>query len=121
MRGVLRHMTSYYNRWFGGVTGEESAQWLHDHIAQIIADAPFHTHISLEYFTHRFPQPSIIARFEPRVRNFSDPLTILGAHQDSANVSNIRCSLLPLAAQITRIVLSFFFVSVIPARGCSRT
>jgi leucyl aminopeptidase len=52
---------------------------------QIIDDSPFHTHISLEYFTHSFPQPSIIARFEPKVRNFSLPLTILGAHQDSAN------------------------------------
>lgn len=39
----------------------------------------------LEYFTHRFPQPSIIARFEPKVRNSSLPLTIIGAHQDSAN------------------------------------
>ena len=52
---------------------------------QIIDDSPFGTRISLEYFTHRFPQPSIIARFEPKVRNFSLPLTILGAHQDSAN------------------------------------
>lgn len=52
---------------------------------QIIAESPFHTHISLEYFTHVFPQPSIIARFEPKVRNWSQPLTILGAHQDSAN------------------------------------
>ena len=52
---------------------------------QIIDNAPFGTHISLEYFTHPFPQSSIIARFEPKVRNFSHPLTILGAHQDSAN------------------------------------
>lgn len=52
---------------------------------QIIASAPFHTHISLEYFTHAFAQPSIIARFEPKVRNFSLPLTIIGAHQDSMN------------------------------------
>jgi leucyl aminopeptidase len=52
---------------------------------QIIENSPFGTHISLEYFTHPFPQPSIIARFEPKVRNFSQPLTILGAHQDSAN------------------------------------
>lgn len=54
-------------------------------MSQIIDQSPFHTHISLEYFTHPFPQPSIIARFEPKVRNFSLPLTILGAHQDSAN------------------------------------
>ncbi|CAK7231219.1 hypothetical protein SCUCBS95973_007837 [Sporothrix curviconia] len=63
MRGVLKHMTSYYTRYFGSTTGEKSAQWLHDHIAE----------------------PSIIARFEPKVRNASLPLTILGAHQDSMN------------------------------------
>lgn len=85
MRDVLGNMTSFYNRYFGGVTGERSASWLYNHIAQIIREAPFHTHISLEYFTHPFPQPSIIARFEPRVRNSSLPLTIIGAHQDSAN------------------------------------
>lgn len=85
MHDVLKHMTSYYNRYYGGVIGETSAQWLHDHIADIIAQSPFHTHISLEYFTHIFPQPSIIARFEPKVRNWTQPLTILGAHQDSAN------------------------------------
>ncbi|KAK6209000.1 hypothetical protein LQW54_006748 [Pestalotiopsis sp. IQ-011] len=85
MHDVLKHMTSYYNRYYGGVIGETSAQWLHDQIAEIIAQSPFHTHISLEYFTHIFPQPSIIARFEPKVRNWTQPLTILGAHQDSAN------------------------------------
>jgi leucyl aminopeptidase len=30
-------------------------------------------------------QSSIIARFEPKIRNATLPLTILGAHQDSAN------------------------------------
>ncbi|KKY32732.1 putative peptidase family m28 [Diaporthe ampelina] len=85
MYDVLKHLSSYYNRYFGGQTGEESSQWLHDHIASIVADSPFHTHISLEYFTHPFPQSSIIARFEPKVRDHSKPLTIIGAHQDSAN------------------------------------
>ncbi|RDW73563.1 hypothetical protein BP6252_07470 [Coleophoma cylindrospora] len=85
MHDVLKHMTSYYNRYYGGPSGERSAEWLHDHIAQIIDNAPFGTHISLEYFTHPFPQSSIIARFEPKVRNATQPLTILGAHQDSAN------------------------------------
>jgi leucyl aminopeptidase len=28
-------MTSYYTRYFGSVTGEQSAQWLHDHIADV--------------------------------------------------------------------------------------
>ncbi|TDZ18663.1 Leucine aminopeptidase 1 [Colletotrichum orbiculare MAFF 240422] len=85
MRDVLTHLSGFYNRYFDGPTGEESSQWLHDHVADIIADAPYHTHISLEYFTHDFAQSSVIARFEPKVRDFSKPLTIIGAHQDSAN------------------------------------
>lgn len=85
MRHVLARLTSFYNRYYGDVYGEQSAQWLHGRIAEIIEAAPFHTHISLEYFTHPFPQPSIIARFEPKVRDASLPLTIIGAHQDSAN------------------------------------
>jgi leucyl aminopeptidase len=85
MHDVLKHMTGYYTRYFGSTDGEKSALWLHDHIAKIILDAPFHTHISLEFFTHPFPQSSIIARFEPKVKNFSAPLTIIGAHQDSMN------------------------------------
>lgn len=85
MHDVLKHLTSFYNRYYNGSTGEASSVWLHDQVAAIIADAPYHTHISLEYFTHTFPQSSIIARFEPKVRDFSKPLTIIGAHQDSAN------------------------------------
>ncbi|KAI1814979.1 peptidase family M28 [Poronia punctata] len=85
MRDVLGHFSGYYNRYYNDVYGEQSAQWLHDHVADIIRAAPFHSHISLEYFTHPFRQPSIIARFEPKVRNSSLPLTIIGAHQDSAN------------------------------------
>jgi len=85
MHDVLERMTSFYSRYYKSPTGELSSEWLHNHIAQIIAASPFGTHISLEYFTHPFPQSSIIARFEPKVRNFSQPLTILGAHQDSAN------------------------------------
>lgn len=105
MTDVLHHMTSYYNRYYGGTHGQLSSEWLHDHIAQvrscdhsslertstdrhqmqIIVKSPIGTHISLEYFTHPFPQSSIIARFEPAVRNASAPQTIIGAHQDSAN------------------------------------
>ncbi|KAG5982550.1 hypothetical protein E4U55_001737 [Claviceps digitariae] len=85
LRSDLEKLTSFYTRYFGSENGEHSALWLHDQIAQIIKASPFHTHISLEFFTHKFPQPSIIARFEPKVRNFSLPLTIIGAHQDSMN------------------------------------
>lgn len=85
MHDDLKHLTSYYTRMYNSPTGEQSSQWLHDHIAEVIEKAPYHTHISLEYFTHKFPQSSIIARFEPKGRDFDKPLTIIGAHQDSAN------------------------------------
>ncbi|ORX38701.1 peptidase family M28 [Kockovaella imperatae] len=85
MRDVLTHMTSYYNRYYHHVNGARSATWLHNHILDIIKESPFQTYISLEYHTHWFMQPSIIARFEPPIRNASAPLTIIGAHQDSAN------------------------------------
>jgi leucyl aminopeptidase len=35
MHDVLHHMTSYYNRYYGGVIGEKSAGWLHDHVAKV--------------------------------------------------------------------------------------
>ncbi|WWC59805.1 uncharacterized protein I303_102367 [Kwoniella dejecticola CBS 10117] len=85
MHDVLVKATSFFNRYYYAETGVQSARWLHDHIASIIAQSPVGEFISLEFHTHRFPQPSIIARFEPPTRNASLPLTIIGAHQDSAN------------------------------------
>ncbi|WVR04904.1 hypothetical protein IAU60_001916 [Kwoniella sp. DSM 27419] len=85
MYRVLEKATSFFNRYYHAETGVASARWLHDHIAGIISQSPAAEFISLEYHTHRFPQPSIIARFEPPTRNASLPLTIIGAHQDSAN------------------------------------
>jgi leucyl aminopeptidase len=35
MQEVLRHMTSYYTRYFGSTEGEQSSQWLYDHIAEV--------------------------------------------------------------------------------------
>ena len=35
MSSVLNHMTSYYTRYFGSVTGEQSAMWLRDRISDV--------------------------------------------------------------------------------------
>lgn len=35
MHDVLEHMTGYYSRYYGGTTGQMSAEWLHEHIAQV--------------------------------------------------------------------------------------
>lgn len=85
MFDVLKHMTGFYSRYYASTFGAQSARWLHDHVAEIIAESPFQSYISLSYHTHRFAQPTVIARFEPPILNASLPLTIIGAHQDSAN------------------------------------
>ncbi|WWC86572.1 uncharacterized protein L201_001449 [Kwoniella dendrophila CBS 6074] len=85
MHEVLVKATSFFNRYYFSEYGVQSSRWLHDYISNIISEAPLGEYISLEYFTHKFPQPSLIARFEPFTRNSSLPLTIIGAHQDSAN------------------------------------
>ena len=85
MTEVVRKGTSFHNRLWTGPHGVEPARWLHDHVATIISQSPKSTYISLDYFTHRFPQPSIIARFEPLTTNASLPVTVIGAHLDSIN------------------------------------
>jgi leucyl aminopeptidase len=35
MHDVLKHMTSYYNRFYNAKFGQLSAEWLHGHIAKV--------------------------------------------------------------------------------------
>jgi leucyl aminopeptidase len=35
MHRVLKHMTSFYNRYYHSTNGEKSARWLHDHISEV--------------------------------------------------------------------------------------
>lgn len=37
MEKAIKHFSSYYNRYYGGVIGAESAHWLHDEIAEVLA------------------------------------------------------------------------------------
>ena len=35
MHDVLKHMTSYYSRYYHSTDGEKSARWLHDHLSEV--------------------------------------------------------------------------------------
>lgn len=35
MRKALTHLTGFYNRYYHSTTGERSARWLHDRIAEV--------------------------------------------------------------------------------------
>ncbi|KAF9218846.1 Zn-dependent exopeptidase [Gyrodon lividus] len=87
----LGNLTSFYNRYYRSEFGVQSSRWIYDKVLEIIANAPPNVHLSLETFTHSFPQPSLIVRFEPTFGRASSnpaialPRIIIGAHQDSAN------------------------------------
>lgn len=46
MEDVLRHMTGFYTRYYGSTTGEESALWLRNHIADVRFSLPYGLHTS---------------------------------------------------------------------------
>ncbi|KAH0835051.1 Zn-dependent exopeptidase [Lanmaoa asiatica] len=87
----LGNLTSFYNRYYRSEHGAQSSRWIYDKVLEIIADAPPNVRLSLEVFTHEFPQTSVIARFEPtRGRSQTNhaiktPIIIIGFHLDSAN------------------------------------
>ncbi|KAH7921426.1 Zn-dependent exopeptidase [Leucogyrophana mollusca] len=98
MQENLRNLTSFYNRYYLSNHGVKSSRWVYDQILKIISTAPPSVRLSLETFTHPFPQSSIIARFEPTYGravsngNIALPRIVLGTHMDSANY---RLPLLP--------------------------
>ncbi|EIW80051.1 Zn-dependent exopeptidase [Coniophora puteana RWD-64-598 SS2] len=93
MKASLEVFTSFYNRFYRSDYGVRSSRWLFNRLLEIIASAPPSARLSLETFTHSFPQPTLIARFEPAGGRTASPhppadalpIVILGAHQDSAN------------------------------------
>jgi leucyl aminopeptidase len=91
MKNNLGNLTSFHNRYYRSEFGVQSSRWLYNQILDIISTAPPGVRLSIETFTHTFPQPSIIARFEPFFGRSSPnptialPRIIVGAHQDSAN------------------------------------
>ncbi|KAG2355229.1 Zn-dependent exopeptidase [Suillus spraguei] len=91
MKSNLESLTSFHNRYYRSEFGVNSSRWLYNQILDIISTAPPGVRLSVETFTHTFPQPSVIARFEPFFGRSSPntaialPRIIVGAHQDSAN------------------------------------
>ncbi|KAG2065997.1 Zn-dependent exopeptidase [Suillus decipiens] len=91
MKSNLESLTSFHNRYYRSEFGIKSSRWLYNQILDIIFAAPPGVPLSIETFTHTFPQPSVIARFEPFFGRSSHnteialPRIIVGAHQDSAN------------------------------------
>ncbi|KAJ2827620.1 hypothetical protein GGI24_002602, partial [Coemansia furcata] len=61
---VLRPFTAFHNRYYDSENGRKSSQWLQAQIQGLVQAAG--ANVSVSAFGHRFPQSSVIARFEGR-------------------------------------------------------
>lgn len=94
MRNFLEeYSTAFRNRYYKSNTGVAASAWLHKQIVDIAEESgrtlEEPANISVSIFEHRFPQSSIIARFEPdpKFGNAAEErdAVIVGAHLDSVN------------------------------------
>lgn len=84
MKQFLSKLSSFRTRYYRSDTGKQSQRWLKSHLDAI---AQHHPGLTVTEFPHPWGQNSIIAHFAPASSDMADkPVTIIGAHQDSANV-----------------------------------
>ncbi|KAJ2900256.1 hypothetical protein IWW38_000600 [Coemansia aciculifera] len=79
---VLRPFTAFHNRYYDSENGRKSSEWLQGQIQDLVAASG--ANVSVSAFSHRFPQSSIIARFEGQGSDSSETV-VVSAHQDSVN------------------------------------
>ncbi|KAJ2690209.1 hypothetical protein IWW39_000890 [Coemansia spiralis] len=79
---VLRPFTAFHNRYYDSENGRKSSQWLQGQIEGLVSGAG--ANVSVSAFSHRFPQSSVIARFEGQGAD-AEETVVVSAHQDSVN------------------------------------
>ncbi|KAF7317009.1 Peptide hydrolase [Mycena chlorophos] len=87
----LKHLTSYYTRYYNSDTGAQASNWLYAKILAYVeeyASEEQQALIKVDSIVHSWKQNSIVVRFDPL--NGSDgPTTIVGAHMDSINRESV--------------------------------
>ncbi|KAJ1886242.1 hypothetical protein LPJ71_009130, partial [Coemansia sp. S17] len=79
---VLRPFTAFHNRYYDSENGRKSSQWLQGQIQGLVTASG--ANVSVAAFPHRFPQSSVIARFEGKGAG-AEETVVVSAHQDSVN------------------------------------
>lgn len=75
----LHKLNNYYNRYYKSDYGQLSSRWVLERVQDIVKEASADSTVTVEAFTHPWPQISTIARIQGRTNN----TIIIGAHQDS--------------------------------------
>ncbi|KAF5383810.1 hypothetical protein D9615_003819 [Tricholomella constricta] len=84
MQSHLGSLTAFNNRYYKSQTGVDATNWIVKTVGDIAAKYPT-SQATVKAFAHTWIQSSIVARI-PGTTN--GPVTILGAHMDSINLSN---------------------------------
>ncbi|KAG5647471.1 hypothetical protein DXG03_009402 [Asterophora parasitica] len=79
MQSDLNALTAFNNRYYKATTGAQASQWILDKIASGRTD------ITASLYSHSWAQPSVVLKIAGKS---SGPVTIVGAHLDSINLSN---------------------------------
>ena len=82
MQLYLNNLTAFNNRYYKSITGQQSSQWIFSTLTAIATGKPG---VTVRTFEHSWPQSSVIAKIAGTAHG---PLTILGCHQDSINLSS---------------------------------
>ncbi|KAF9454261.1 aminopeptidase [Macrolepiota fuliginosa MF-IS2] len=83
MQSDLSSLTAFNNRYYKAQTGADASAWILSTVKSITSGR---SDITASYFTHSWVQSSIIVKIAGTAT--SSPVTILGAHMDSINLSN---------------------------------
>lgn len=79
MRVNLDKLNGFYNRYYMSEFGRQSSRWVLERVQDAVEEAGADDTVTVEAFTHPWPQISTIARIQGRTNN----TIIIGAHQDS--------------------------------------
>ncbi|KAJ3510835.1 hypothetical protein NLJ89_g4450 [Agrocybe chaxingu] len=85
MQTSLTALTNFNNRYYRATTGASASTWIRDKIQGYITQYS-RSDVTVSLFTHTYVQSSIIAKIPGT--DPSGPITIVGAHMDSINLSN---------------------------------
>ncbi len=77
INGVIKHLSSYHNRYYNAMYGVESSTWIRDHWEKIIENR---SDATVELYDHqKWMQPSVVLTFQGE----SDETIVIGGHADS--------------------------------------
>lgn len=82
MKANLEKLTSFHTRYYDSKWGQQSSDWVHRRVNELIKEAGADKTVTAKKFSHSWKQTSLIATIPGK----SNSTIVIGAHQDSVNL-----------------------------------